>query len=99
MPCLLGCLVLFAPRLALVLVFLTSDFLERAYETLLWPLAGFFFMPVTTLAYAAAINWNGQVTGLYFAMVLGGALVDLGVIGGSGYSSQKTRFVVIKKRK
>ena len=88
MPCLIGCLALAMPRLALFLVFIFSDFLGRAYETNIWPLLGFFFMPLTTLAYAGAINWNGSVSGGYFVLVLIAALMDLGVIGGGGYQQR-----------
>ena len=84
MGCLLGCLALLTPRAVLVLVFLFSGFLGRAYDSTIWPLLGFFFMPLTTLAYAAAINWNEGVTGGYFVMVLLAALIDLGVVGGTG---------------
>jgi len=91
MPCFVGCLAVAFPRLALGLVFLFSNFLGRAYETTLWPLLGFFFMPLTTLAYAAAINWNGSVTGGYFAMVLVAALFDLGLVGGSGWRARRRR--------
>jgi hypothetical protein len=42
MPCLIGCLALSAPRFAIVLVVLFSDFIGRAYQTTLWPLLGFF---------------------------------------------------------
>ena len=70
-------------------VFVFSDFLSHAYETIIWPVVGFFFLPLTTLAYAAAINWNGQVTGVYFFMVLGAALMDLGVVGGAGYGRRR----------
>lgn len=83
MPCLIGCLALSAPRLAIVLVVLISDFIGRAYDSFVWPLLGFVFMPLTTLAYAAAINWHGSVSGLYFAVVLVAALMDLGFIGGT----------------
>jgi len=82
MPCLLVVLAFFAPRLVLAMLAVFSHFLETAYESFLTPLLGFFFMPVTTLAYAMAINWNGSATGIYFFMVLLGALMDLGVLGG-----------------
>lgn len=82
MPCLLGCLALFTPRLVLALVFVFSDFLGRAYETIIWPVVGFFFLPLTTLAYAAALNWGGEVTGAWFVLVLLAALSDLGFLGG-----------------
>ncbi len=91
MPCLVGLVALAAPRLALVLVFLFSNFLGRAYHTALWPILGFVFMPLTTLAYAAAINWKGSVTGGYFVMVLVAALIDLGVIGGGGWHRGRDR--------
>ena len=81
MSCLIGCLALGAPRLALILVVIFSDFIGRAYETTLWPLLGFFFMPLTTLAYAWAINVHGEVSGLFLAVVVIAALMDLGVIG------------------
>jgi hypothetical protein len=69
MPCLIGCLALSAPRFAIVLVVLFSDYIGRAYETRLWPLLGFFFMPLTTLAYAWAINSQGSVSGGYLVVV------------------------------
>ena len=52
MPCFVGCLALAMPRLTILLVVLLSDYIGRAYESLLWPILGFFFMPLTTLAYA-----------------------------------------------
>jgi uncharacterized membrane protein len=56
---------------------------------MLWPVLGFFFMPLTTLAYAWAINANGSVAGGYFVVVLLAALVDLGVLGGSSQSRRR----------
>jgi hypothetical protein len=81
---LVGCLALFTPRIAIVLVVLTSDYLGRAYETMLWPLLGFFFMPVTTLAYAWAINSAGSVRGAYLVVVVIAVLIDLGLVGAGG---------------
>ena len=81
MPLLVGCLALATPRLAIALVFVFSDYLGRAYETILWPLLGFFFMPLTTLAYAFAINSNGSVDGMYLVVVVVAVLLDLGLVG------------------
>jgi len=91
MPCLLVLLAFFTPRLVLVLVWLFSGFLGRAYESSIWPLMGFFFMPLTTLTYAAAINWHGSVSGFYFFAVLLAALSDMGVIGGSTHHISRRR--------
>jgi len=81
MPCALGCLALAFPRLVIVLVVVFSDYIGRAYETTLWPLLGFFFMPLTTLAYAWAINAHGEVSGFALFVVILAAVCDLGTNG------------------
>jgi hypothetical protein len=90
MPCLIGCLALFMPRLALFLVWLFSHYLDAAYGTFLWPLLGFIFMPLTTLAYAWAWHQgNGSVAGIGLVVVVIAVLVDLGLIG-TGESSRRS---------
>ncbi len=88
MPVLVGCLALLTPRVAIVLVVLLSNYMGRAYETTIWPLLGFFFMPLTTLGYAFAINANGSVDGMYLVGVVIAALLDLGLVG----AGSKTRW-------
>jgi len=89
MPCMVGCLALVTPRVALALVVLFSDYIGRAYETTIWPFIGFLFMPLTTLAYAFAINNRGSVEGLHLVVVVVAVLIDLGLVGGS---ASKRRF-------
>lgn len=85
MPCFLGCLALAMPRLALFLVWLFSDLLERNYATVLWPVLGFLFLPVTTLAYAYAHQQSGgEIGGIWIALVVVAVLVDLGLFRSSG---------------
>jgi FtsH-binding integral membrane protein len=91
MPCLVGCLALSAPRFVIVLVVVFSDYIGRAFETTLWPFIGFLFMPLTTLAYAWAINSRGSVTGFALAVVVLAALIDLGLIGGSASRRHRAR--------
>lgn len=91
MPCLVLILALFIPRLTLVLIWLFSNYLGRAYQTWIWPLLGFFFMPLTTLAYAWAMNANGSVSGGYLVAVVVAVLIDFGVIGGGGKSRRRKR--------
>jgi len=79
--CLLGILGFLAPRIVIVVLVLTSDYLGRAYQTLLWPLLGFLFMPLTTLAYAWARNTYGSVQGLGLVVVVLAVLFDLGLLG------------------
>jgi hypothetical protein len=72
------------PRFAIILVVIFSDYIGRAYETVLWPFLGFLFMPMTTLAYAwAMIHSRGSVAGLQLAVVVLAVLIDLGIVGGS----------------
>jgi hypothetical protein len=82
MPFLVGCLAISAPRLVFVLVVVFSDYIGRAYHTALWPLLGFLFMPLTTLAYAWAINSGGSVEGIRLVVVVIAVLMDLGMVGG-----------------
>lgn len=92
MPCLLGCLALAFPRLVLVLVFLFgNNYLQSAYQTTIWPVLGFFFAPLTTLAYAWAWHTGGgSVSGIGLVAVVVAVLIDLGMLGG-GASSKKVR--------
>jgi hypothetical protein len=78
--------------MVLVLVWLFSDYLGRAYDSVLWPLAGFIFLPLTTLAYAFAMNSNaGSVSGFYLVVVVLAVLIDLGMLGGSGKARGKKK--------
>ncbi|MBW1832817.1 MAG: hypothetical protein JRJ10_14175 [Deltaproteobacteria bacterium] len=88
MPFLVGCLAIGTPRFAILLVVLFSDYIGRAYETTLWPLLGFFFMPLTTLASAFAINNTGSVDGMHLVLVVVTVLLDLGLVG----AGSKTRW-------
>ena len=83
MPFLIGCLALSAPRFAILVVVFFSNYIGRAYETTLWPFVGFLVMPLTTLAYAWAINSRGSVAGFHLAGVVVAVLIDLGLVGGS----------------
>ena len=56
--CLLSLLALISPRLALFLLWIFGDVLSRAYSSWIIPLLGFFFLPWTTLVYAAAWDWS-----------------------------------------
>ena len=90
MPCLIALIAFFFPRIVIACLALFSHYLASAYQTLIWPLLGFFFMPYTTLAYAWAKNSHGSVDGGYLAVVIIAALLDFGVMGG-GARVRKSR--------
>jgi hypothetical protein len=78
MRCLTAILALFFPRLAMVVIWLCTSWFSIAYQTILWPILGFIFMPYTTLAYMAAmINNHHAVSGGWLALVIFAVLVDL----------------------
>jgi hypothetical protein len=82
MGCLLGCLGLILPRAVLVVMWIT-DYLDKAYESVAWPLLGFLFLPLTTITYAWVINSHGEVQGLDTVLVTLAVLADLGVFSSS----------------
>lgn len=89
MPCLVALIALAFPRLAIILVVIFSDYIGNAYQTTLWPLLGFFFLPLTTLAYALAMNANGSVSGLYLVILVIAVLMDLGMLGAGAKADRK----------
>jgi hypothetical protein len=86
MGCLLPIFALFVPRVLMVFIFLLTNCFGRSYETLIWPLVGFFFMPYTTLAYMAAmLNNNHQLSGGWIVLIIVAVFFDL---GGQGRSTK-----------
>ncbi len=85
MGCLVALLGLAAPRFVLALLWLFTDYLDRAFESGWWPLLGFFLLPTTTLAYALARNSftapDGGIEALGVVVIVVGVLADLGLLG------------------
>lgn len=99
MPCLLGCIALSFPRLVIVLLVIFSDYIGQAYQTILWPLLGFFFAPLTTLAYAWAMHESGgRIQGWYLAVIVVAVLFDLGTLGGGASHKRVRRYYVVDRR-
>ena len=85
MPCLLLIVFLAFPRIALAVLFFTSNYLERAYHGLLVPLLGFLFLPLTTLAYAWMMNTRQPVAGMNLLILIIAVAIDLGGLSGGEY--------------
>jgi hypothetical protein len=84
MPCILLLLVLAFPRVILILMFLMSNYLQRAYHNLLIPLLGFIFLPLTTIVYAWLVNSHMALAGVNLLLIIIAAIIDVGGLGG-GY--------------
>jgi len=91
-PCLLLIVFLAFPRIALLLLFLFSNYLQRAYHGLILPLLGFLFLPLTTLVYAWMVNTGQFVAGVNLLILIIAVVIDLGGLGGGEYH-RRTRWV------
>ena len=80
MGCLLVIVGFATPRFVVVILWLFTDYMSRAYHGWLLPTLGFFFLPTTTLAYAIAENSIHSHLGKTIVVVFG-ILIDVGIIG------------------
>lgn len=91
MGCLLILLSLFMPRLIMVLLWLFGgNYMSSPFSTWLWPVLGFFLLPLTTLAYA--FSWHqsgGNIAGGWIVLIVVAVLFDLGIIGGGAKSTRR----------
>lgn len=75
MPILVAILGLLFPRLIIVGLWLLTDWFSRAFDSVIWPLLGFIFMPYTLLWYSAVQNWYNGTWGILQVIVLIVAIV------------------------
>lgn len=81
-PCLLLIVFLAFPRIALVLLFLFSNYLQRAYHGIVLLVLGFLFLPLTTLVYAWLINTRQPIAGINLLILIIAVVIDVGGLGG-----------------
>ena len=96
MPCCLVILVaLMIPRLTILCLWLFTSWFKGIFESAIWPVLGFFFLPITLLWYTAVQNWYGghwggwQILGIIIAILLD--------ISPGGHGARRRRRVVEKK--
>jgi hypothetical protein len=65
----------------MVILWIFTDYLGRAYDNVIIPIAGFFLLPTTTLTYAVAENRYGGVEGMGVVILIIGVALDLGIWG------------------
>ena len=76
MPCLFAVFALLTPRLFIAVLYVFTNWFTGIFNTLLWPLLGFIFLPTTLLWYTAVHHWfDGQwslwpIVGLIFALMI-----------------------------
>ena len=69
-------LAILLPRLTMVLLWLFTNWFDRVFPNILWPILGFIFLPLTTLWYSVVQNWYGgqwdivPIIGMVIAMII-----------------------------
>jgi hypothetical protein len=90
MGCLFAILGGFFPRLALVLVWIFTDDVDRAFSGFVVPLLGLILLPLTTLVYVLVWQAGHGVDGIDWLWVGLAFLADLGSYAG-GESQRRSR--------
>lgn len=89
--CLVAGFAAFLPRVTLFLVWVFTDYVNRAFHSFLWPLLGLIFLPYTTLAYSLVFVPGIGVAGLRWFWVALGLILDLSSYGSGGASGKRRR--------
>jgi len=89
MGCLFALLAGFAPRVALILVWIFTNLVDRAFEGFLVPLLGLVLFPYATLFYVLAYSPVTEVSGAGWAFVVLGFLLDIGHWVGGGVTGRR----------
>jgi hypothetical protein len=83
MPCLLAILILAFPRVAIILLYLFTNFFNGVFDSILIPLIGFIFFPLTLIAYTFLVNIHQPHDATFLVVLFIAVIGDLGLIGGS----------------
>ena len=89
MPCLIALLMIAFPRVAIALLYLLTNFFERAHLGLLIVILGFIFLPLTLVVYAWIINTGHTVDGVYLVAIIIAVLADVGLLGGGEWHRRR----------
>ena len=88
MPCIVALIALAFPRVLIVVLWLFTDWFTGVFDSLLWPVLGFIFMPVTMLWYSVVVNhYSGQWSTANIILMVIAIVIDMGSWGG-GYRSR-----------
>lgn len=83
MGCLIGLVALFAPRIALLIMWIWTPYVSRAFHGgFIWPFLGLIFLPITTIIYSVVYVPGIGVTGWRWLWVVLGVVLDIAWHGG-----------------
>ena len=87
MCCLFTTLVLFGPRLGILVWWLIQPVRwNAAFETFIWPFLGFLFLPWTTIMYV--LVFPGGVTGFDWVWIVLALFADIASYTGGAYGNR-----------
>ena len=83
MPCLLALLAVAFPRVAIILLWLFTNFFTGIYHSIIIPVLGFIFLPLTLIVYTYLQRTHPNVmTTQDLIFIFIAVIIDLGLIGG-----------------
>jgi len=90
--CLLVILSLGFPRLVILLLeFANNNYISSAFTEKIWPILGFFFAPLTTLAAAWSMHAYGGIKDAGLIAVIVAVILDFGLLGSAARSARKRK--------
>jgi hypothetical protein len=89
MPCVLLVLVVLFPRIAILLLYFFTTFFTGVYDTIIVPLLGFIFLPLTLLAYTYLTKTHQAVDSFFLIVMLVAIILDLGLVGGGEWRRRR----------
>jgi hypothetical protein len=89
--CLFALFAAFMPRVALVILWIFTNLVSRAFSTFVVPLIGLVVLPYATLFYVLAWSPVGGVSGWGWVWVVLGVIFDLSHYIGGAYARGRRR--------
>ena len=91
MPCLLALLAVAFPRVAIVLLWLFSNFFAGVYHNVIIPVVGFLFLPLTLIVYTyLQKTYPGPLSGTELIFLFLAVIFDLGLVGGGALRGRRS---------
>jgi hypothetical protein len=81
--CLLAIIGFFSPRLLLIILWIFTNFVDRAFDSWIVPALGLVFAPITTVVYVLVYSPVLGVSTLGWILVVFAVIADLGAYSGS----------------
>ena len=89
MPCLFALLAIAFPRIAIILLWLFTNFFNGVYHGLIIPVLGFIFLPLTLIVYTYMRNTHQPLGIVQLVIIFIAVVVDLGVVGGGAWGRRR----------